>query len=362
MSSYLEAPALTVGDSAPALHVEEWLKGTPVDGLVPGEVYLIEFWAVWCGPCRNSIPHLSALQSRRPEAKIFAIAERQPDVAKVREFVAEKAAEIGFAFALQTASPDEPENDRGLMSREWTDASFSYGVPTAFIIDRAGEITWIGFPLNAEAPLVDVLEGRFDIAAAAVDYRETARKQQAKFLLLKALKNRNPAAKPSESFQEFDRLAKRFPDEGRDLEYIKLFSLPEKESLLECARSLLAKTNGDYRRACVLCFSLLNARLDAGEGAFREGASDADVAALGVSTLLDLEPHSRGQEVAETPKDEEHWKHFWLQFNETLARGLSGLGRTGEARERAQEALRLATGLSVSEDFREYLRKSLEAL
>src|SRR5437588_12539911 len=63
----LAAPAaradgtLSVGDPAPKLQVKEFVKGDPVKELEKGKVYVVEFWATWCGPCRATIPHLTEL-------------------------------------------------------------------------------------------------------------------------------------------------------------------------------------------------------------------------------------------------------------------------------------------------------------
>jgi thiol-disulfide isomerase/thioredoxin len=54
--------AIKPGQPAPALQIAEWVKGTPVTAYEPGKVNLVEFWAVWCGPCIANIPHLNALQ------------------------------------------------------------------------------------------------------------------------------------------------------------------------------------------------------------------------------------------------------------------------------------------------------------
>lgn len=38
-------PTLNVGDRAPALNVDRWLKGEPVTAFQPGTIYVVEFWA-----------------------------------------------------------------------------------------------------------------------------------------------------------------------------------------------------------------------------------------------------------------------------------------------------------------------------
>ena len=55
---------LTVGDLAPAIDVTHWVKGKPLKGFEPGHVYVVEFWATWCAPCRAVIPHMSDLQEQ----------------------------------------------------------------------------------------------------------------------------------------------------------------------------------------------------------------------------------------------------------------------------------------------------------
>lgn len=150
-----QANQVAVGSNAPRFQVEHWIKGDAFT-IEPGNVYVIEFWATWCGPCVRAIPHLTKLQKQYADDGLIILGvstDREKDT--VTNFVRQRGDQIGYHIAWDS-------EDR--MKGYWFDPAGLRGIPASFIVDRQGKIQYIGNPHDPDfdTVLALVVGGRFD--------------------------------------------------------------------------------------------------------------------------------------------------------------------------------------------------------
>jgi hypothetical protein len=133
----------------------------------------VEFWATWCGPCKVTIPHLSALQKKYPKVKFVGVSVWEEDPSAVKPFVREMGDKMEYSVAMDIVPPGMGGSD-GLMAKNWMLAAGQMGIPTAFIVNKDNRIAWIGHPMAMEEPLRRVASGTWDINSA----RAKTEKQQ----------------------------------------------------------------------------------------------------------------------------------------------------------------------------------------
>ena len=162
---------LMVGDTAPKFQAGSWIQGEPVHGFDTNHVYLVEFWATWCGPCVGSIPHLNELWEKFKDQGVIVIGL---DVWDSDEAVAPFVKKMGDKMTYRVALDDKSHDPDGFMSSNWWKRKVNHhGIPTAFIIGKDGRIAWIGHPMSLnEQILNDIVSGRYDLAKAAVEYKK----------------------------------------------------------------------------------------------------------------------------------------------------------------------------------------------
>lgn len=99
-----------------------------------GRVVIVDFWATWCPPCREEIPHFVELQQRFGDRglTVIGVSVDQGGPQVVRSFAQEQ--EINYPLVMADA-------------RVAGDYGGIRGIPTTFIIDRQGRIVkkYVGY-------------------------------------------------------------------------------------------------------------------------------------------------------------------------------------------------------------------------
>ncbi|XIA67473.1 TlpA disulfide reductase family protein [Bradyrhizobium sp. TZ2] len=117
---------LRIESPAPPIKVENWLRGQPLTNFQPGKVYIVEFWASWCGPCVAAMPHLVQLQQKYKDSglEVIGVAAREqaPTADEARTqldaWLTEKFSKLNYRIAF---------DHTGEMNKFWMDSSFLSG-------------------------------------------------------------------------------------------------------------------------------------------------------------------------------------------------------------------------------------------
>lgn len=160
-----QEPTLKVGDAPPPLTADRWLQGTEHKGYEKGKIYVVEFWATWCGPCIVMMPHMSHLQAEYKDKGVTFIGYSKQDdnntLEKVEAFVKRRGPKLGYTFCFG----EEPDVYESFMT-----ASGNGGIPCCYVIDRDTKIAFMGHPMYLDLVLPKVAEGKWTLAdAVAID-------------------------------------------------------------------------------------------------------------------------------------------------------------------------------------------------
>ncbi|HJV64578.1 MAG TPA: redoxin domain-containing protein [Geomonas sp.] len=126
LSSQPAAAILQKGERAPAIRLVT-TSGQPVTlANYRGYVLVMDFFATWCIPCKEAIPHLNALNAKygKQGLQILGVSVDEGSDREVKDFAL--ARRISYPVAV---AGDEMQADYGLRS-----------IPTIYVINKKGMV------------------------------------------------------------------------------------------------------------------------------------------------------------------------------------------------------------------------------
>lgn len=121
---------IAVGTAAPEFSLKD-LEGKVVsDKQLGGKVVVLDFWATWCGPCKQTLPHTQAL-AVSPEAKSGQLAVIAVNLREDRQKVANFMKQNGYSFRVAL-------DEKGSVGTAYNVS----GIPAFVVIDRKGKVAF----------------------------------------------------------------------------------------------------------------------------------------------------------------------------------------------------------------------------
>ena len=146
-TSLLVLMALTAGCSRPAAgkiapdfiveQVEPPASEVKLSSM-KGHPVLVDFWATWCGPCRETMPAIEKIYQKYKDKGLEVMAVTDEKRAVIRSFRPDSG--VTYPMYLDVAG----QANQGFQIE---------GIPHLFLVDKKGNIVYdeVGAPLNEEA-------------------------------------------------------------------------------------------------------------------------------------------------------------------------------------------------------------------
>lgn len=126
-SAFAGGKTLKVGDALPDLSTFQLEGKLPAN--LKGKVVLLDFWASWCGPCKESFPVMEDLHKKYGEKGFVILAVNvDENAAAMKDFLKEHAA----SFTIVHDATKKLVGTANISS-----------MPTSFMLDKEGKIAAI---------------------------------------------------------------------------------------------------------------------------------------------------------------------------------------------------------------------------
>lgn len=146
LASFASPAQLKVGEKAPEIVITNWIKNVPKSTDLKGKFIVIDFWATWCAPCLESMPHMNNLVNKyKSQSNLVFLAMTDEKVDKVNWLLKR----IPFSAAVVTDTTRQTSENFSVSS-----------IPFCVVIDDKNIVRWTGHSADLTNETIDkIMEG-----------------------------------------------------------------------------------------------------------------------------------------------------------------------------------------------------------
>lgn len=150
----MPAGAIEAGQAAPAFSLPKLGGGALALGDLKGQVVYLDFWASWCGPCRQSFPWMNEMQAKYGAKGLKVVGVNlDAKTADAEKFLSQVPAQFAVAFDAKGETPGKYAVQ---------------GMPTSMLIGADGRVLQVhsGFRADERKDLEAAIESALKSAGA----------------------------------------------------------------------------------------------------------------------------------------------------------------------------------------------------
>lgn len=134
-----------IGKSIPTISFTDFLKNASPQTEVNNKYKVIEFWATWCKPCLDAVPHMNSLQNsfkNREDLVFLSVTYENP------EKVSKTLANVNFETMVVS------DQTKALHQNLKIEYKGMMVIPKTALVDKNNKVVWIGYPQDLNETMI----------------------------------------------------------------------------------------------------------------------------------------------------------------------------------------------------------------